>query len=61
MPASRPPAPAPGQNPEFGPDRALQELLEARIRPDRGRKKRTWSPDRAQFSKGVFVSCLTRG
>ena len=60
MPASRPPAPAPGQNPEFGPDRALQELLEARIRPDRGRKTNL-VPDRAQFSKGVFVSCLTRG
>ena len=39
--APRPPATSPGQNPEFGPDRALQALLEERTWPEIGQNRAT--------------------
>ena len=39
--AARPPATSPGQNPEFGPDRSLQPLLEERIWPEIGQNHAT--------------------
>ena len=47
--AARPPATSPGQNPEFGPDRALQELIEARSAPDFGQNHATSPPGGADL------------